>query len=200
MRQALCRERYAIFAPFILRFFKTFLIAAGKVNTFAVIRRRYLILLFENPAEMFRRSVSDNPADLTDRNTGRFQKFFSAHHFTVLHNFRKCLSRLPVYQYFWRRKRRYNFYGQIKRKRDFSDQRSGLPKPGRPLLPRLRTASSDRLVLQRVCSGSRRITSSEMPGILLLPHKHPPCWTLHKEHACSAPPHRCQLLPFRNLP
>ena len=53
-------KEYAIFMPFILPFFKIFLITAGKVDTFAVIRRRYLILLFENPAEMFRRRIADN--------------------------------------------------------------------------------------------------------------------------------------------
>lgn len=86
--------------PFVLRFFKTFLISAGKVNTFAVIRRRYLILLFENPAEMFRRSVSDHFTDSADGNTGRFQKLFPVGQFTVLNNFRKGLPRLSAYQYF----------------------------------------------------------------------------------------------------
>ena len=136
MRQALCRERYAIFAPFILRFFKTFLIAAGKVNTFAVIRRRYLILLFENPAEMFRRSVSDHFTDSADGNTGRFQKLFPVGQLTVLNNFRKGLPRLSVYQYFWRRKRKYNFYGQIKTKEQtFRTKEAASRNPGDRFLP-----------------------------------------------------------------
>lgn len=81
MRQALCRERYAIFMPFVLRFFKTFLISAGKVNTFAIIRRRYLIFLFENPAEMFRRRITDNLTDPADWNIGGFQQLFRRHSF-----------------------------------------------------------------------------------------------------------------------
>ena len=84
--------------PFIPRLLKTFPDFLRNIYTFAVIRRRHMILLFKNPAEMLRGPVSDNPADLTDRNIGGFQQFFSARHFTFLYNSGKCLPRLPVDQ------------------------------------------------------------------------------------------------------